>query len=156
VTHQVTDLRAEYKASGNYFPSAPVWRLDALDIVVATEEGRATMSEKIEVLFTDARRLVFHGALVPDDLEPLFKGSDPTRIEKRDGSLLLLSNKYLVEVDPRGTVTRKVHTAGYSFSINGTMNSWFLFMFSGGTRTSSGGRAQFEIGFHYVRSIEFK
>jgi hypothetical protein len=153
VEHQVTNLNAEYSGPRTFPLTSSGGVYQVLMIHLSAKEGRATVSQDLTIDFYKTRRVVFHGALVPGDLETVFKGTEPIRVENSDGSVLLLSQQYLAEIDPKGKVIRKVQTLGYQFGMG---DGFRLDEFIGGTKSSFGKDVHFSIRVEDVRSIEFK
>jgi hypothetical protein len=92
------------------------------------------------------RRLVFEGGSVPEELNEVFEGQKPIRIEMRDGSVILLSSTLLVEMDAEGNQTKAVEMDRFRFEAGETQGQKItLDGFSGRAKTESGKEGDFWI-----------
>ena len=155
-TYKVEGLKAKYTAGGTWIGEIPTVIRESLFIVFEITENRVTFEEKLEIPFASVRRFVFKGASVPDDLKDIFKRK-PIRIEKLDGSIILLSKVLLIERDAEGNQVKKLELHKYSFRVAKTQGqSITLDGFSGRSKTESGKKGDFWILLGETCSIEFE
>ena len=154
--YKVTDLYARYRATGTWIPRAPQVETD--DLYFYLEQDPDTTIERFSFPFASLQRVVFKGAFVPEELKGVFEGQEPIRIELRDGTLILLSNTLLVEMDAEGTQTEILEMDRYSFRSGQKSNGQkhLLRGFGGLTITESGEESDFWISLYHTRSIEFE
>jgi len=156
-TYKVEGLKAKYTAGGVWIGVRPTTIKESLFIVFEITENRVTFEEELEIPFASVRRFVFKGASVPDDLKDIFKRTEPIRIEKLDGSIILLSKVLLIERDAEGNQVKKLELHKYSFRAGKTQGqSIILDGFSGRSKTESGKKGDFWILLGETCSIEFE
>jgi hypothetical protein len=144
--YNVGDLEAKYTAGGMWLGSRPTRIKKSLSIVLYTTKDRITTTEDLKVPFASMRRLVFEGGSVPEELNEVFEGQKPIRIEMRDGSVILLSSTLLVEMVDRFRFEAG-ETQGQKITLDG---------FSGRAKTESGKEGDFWISLSETRSIKFE
>ncbi|MBA7686587.1 hypothetical protein ES703_95037 [subsurface metagenome] len=156
-TYKVEGLKAKYTAGGTWIGGRPTTIKESLFIVFEITENRVTFEEKLEIPFASVRRFVFKGASVPGDLKDIFRTTEPIRIEKLDGSIILLSQVLLIERDAEGNQVKKLELHKYSFRAGKTQGqSIILNGFSGRSKTESGKKGDFWIPLGETCSIEFE
>ena len=156
--YTVTNLIAKYTAGGMWigFFSRPTAFMTGLNIRLYFTKDRVTTTEMLMVPFDSMRRLVFEGASVPGELEEVFEGQEPIRIEMRDGSIILLFKTLLIEMDAEGNQTKVVEMDRYLFWAGKDEKDITLDGFSGRAKTESGEEGDFWIYRYKTQSIEFK
>jgi hypothetical protein len=156
--YKVWDLEAKYTAGGLWIGSRPTRIKKSLFIVLYTTKDRITTTEDLEVPFASMRRLVFEGGSVPEELNEVFEGQEPIRIEMRDGYVILLSDTFLVEMDAEGNQTKAVELDRFSFEAGETQGGSKITLsgFCGRGKTESGKEGDFWITHSETRSIKFE
>jgi len=103
------------------------------------------------------RRLVFWETSLPEEFEEIFEGQAPHRIDMQDGTVILLSDNLLVEIDAQGNQTKAVEIDRYSFKADETQGEDIrLRAFTGRAKTESGEEGDFWIFYVDTESIEFE
>jgi hypothetical protein len=155
--YKVWDLEAKYTAGGLWIGSRPTRIKKSLFIVLYTTKDRITTTEDLKVPFASMRRLVFEGGSVPEELNEVFEGHKPIRIEMLDGSVILLSDTLLVEMDAEGNQTKAVEMKRFLFEVGEIQGKKItLDGFSSRAKTESGKEGDFWISLSETRSIKFE
>jgi hypothetical protein len=143
---EVSDLTAVYAAAGYIMGPEPK-RAKSILVVLSFHEGRVWTHEELSYSFDSIRSIEF------DD--------HPTRIERRDGSKVLLfwdtkMNKLvLTDTDAAGNVKRTVCDEVHFFAGVAETHPFTLVAFAGRGRSASGREGAFYILESDVRRIEF-
>lgn len=154
--YKAKDLSAKYTAGGMWIGSRPETRLEDLNIVLYIVDERVTTEERMMVPFSSMRFLVFRGASVPEKLKEAFKEQEPILIERRDGSVIVLSDTLLIEMDSKGNEKKRLKIDRYSFNAGEhSGQSITLDGFIGRAKTKAGKEGDFYIYYSDTKSIEF-
>ena len=155
--YEVATLAAEYRAGGVWIGGAPTRIRTSLSVVLYIIKDRITTTDHLEYYFASMRRIVFREASIPEDLKAVFGEEKPILIEMRDGSVILLSQTLLIEMNADGQQTRRVDMEYYVFEAGETQGMKItLREFTGRAKTESGQEGDFQISRIEVESIEWK
>ena len=155
--YEVATLAAEYRAEGMWIGSTPTRIRKSLSVVLYITRDRISTTDHLEYPFASMRRIVFREASIPEDLKAVFGEEKPILIEMRDGSVILLSQTLLIEMNADGQQTRRVDMEYYVFEAGETQGMKItLREFTGRAKTESGQEGDFQISRIEVESIEWK
>jgi hypothetical protein len=157
--YKVVSLYARYTAEGGWIGSRPKHTEASLLISLYTTKDRVTTEEKIEFDFKKVRRFIFKNADVPNELQRAFAADagEPMRIELRDGTVILLGRKVLIEIGAGGKQTKRIDFDNRIFKAGETQDNSITFdSFQGRARTEDGKEGDFHIGLDETASIDFE
>ena len=150
-TIRLSDLHAQYENRDLLFPGLHPRIEDLLSILITEEKTQGVeISRFITVPLASVRRII------NQDMSSARCLSKSMRVEKRDGSVILISSSVLEEKDALGAQTRMFkgnirlasgETPGYAFTFMG---------FSGWTKWESGSRSTRLVQDCETRIVEFE
>lgn len=153
-TFRVEKLRALYTAGGTWMGSRPKRETNSLSIVISIAKDRVTTKEEIDIPFSSIKKLSRGDGEVPENLKKFLVVGPPTRIEKRDGTVLLFDYTYWFEFDATGQETRRLKIDHLSMKVGETQGEEIGFDgFKGRAKNSDGQEGDFWISWDEVRNI---
>jgi len=158
-TYKVQSLHAKYRAGGSWLGRRPEETSSSLKIVFSMTKDRVETTEEVEFEFAKLRRIVLKNADIPAEIKPTLNnsGRENIRIERRDGTVILLGNLAMIEVDANGKQIKRTDFNSYSFKAGEIQGQYItLDGFGGHSRTSDGKEGDFWITEWETASIEFE
>jgi hypothetical protein len=162
-TYTVQKLTAKYTAEGAWLGGRPEESDTVLHIRLFITKDRISTQDYAGVAFRNVHRIFFRsfkGSAIPVELKQALgcaDGDAPIRVERRDGSVLLLGPRALVEMDPAGNQSKRIDINEFSLSAREEQGQRIsLDGFCGRAKDEAGNLGDFWIPINETTSIEFE
>jgi hypothetical protein len=156
--YQVSDFKAEYLAEGMWLKGFHPEKCETtLYVLLTTEDNRVETTDQLDLPFASIRKLTLSGATAPGAFLALFTGSDLTRVDLRDGTLVLFSPALAVWIDANGRKTKEIVLKQYALAASREDGLKLpLTEFRGRAKNSAGKEGKFSIPVSETSAVDFK